>query len=142
MDKKWESPGWSSVAKGAAVGAGGSMVATLALTALAAGLVNGEQISETGTDYLTVGILILSAMAGALIAAAIVGHRRLLTCIASGAGYLLLLPAAAMLLFDGVNGTFGVTALAVLGGAGGAALAGIKEGRKGQPRRRVKKRNW
>ena len=142
MDKKRGQTDWTSVVKGAAVGAGGSILMTLALTALAAGLVVRETIDETSLDTVTAGILILSSICGSLLAASATGHHRLPVCMASGALYFLLLIACAILMYDGANGAVGVTALLVLGGSGAAALLGLKEGRKGRGHRTYKNRNW
>ena len=142
MDKKRDEIRWVSVAKSGVVGAGVSAVVTLALTAIFAGLVSKGTVDESSLGAATAAILILSSVCGALVAASVAGCRRLPVCLASGTIYLLLLLGCAVLLFDGVNGTIGATALMIFGGACAALLLGLKEGRGGKRRQHHKKRNW
>lgn len=139
MDRK--NSDWVSIMKGASIGVGGSMIAAIVMTALAASMVSGERIGETSLDYVTVVILIISSIGGAMAASAVVGHHRLHVCLITGAGYLALLLASAILLFDGVDGTVGVTALTVMGSAGAAALIGMGGRQKGKRPRYSKIRN-
>ena len=142
MDKKPMEMNWASVAKASAIGAGGSMIVSLVLTAIGAALVNRESIEEGSLNAVAAAVLMLSSVCGSLLAASVVGHHRLLVCIASGAAYFLLLYSCAILLFDGANSSAGVTALMVLGGAAAAALMGLKDGKRRVGYRRTKKRNW
>lgn len=142
MDKKWEATDWTAIIKGAVIGAGGSMLATLAMTALAAWLISRGSIDALSIDTVTAAVLILSAVCGSFLATAVTGHHRLPVCMATGVVYILLLLSCAIMLFDGVNGTFGVTVLAVLGGCGAVALLGLKEMGKSGTRRHPKSRNW
>ena len=130
---------WTSVGIGASVGAGGSVVATLALSALAASLISRETISETSMDMVALAILILSSAVGALTAVKVTAHHRLPVCMASGCIYYLVLLSCTALFFGGVYSAVGVTGLAIFGGCGAVVLLGLKEGRRGGARRYLKK---
>lgn len=130
------------IAMGAGIGAGGSMLATLALTALVSCLMDREAIGEASLDGAVVGILLVSSAVGSLVAASIVGHHRLPVCIAAGAVYYLALIGCNAMLFDGTYSAVAVTAIAVLGGSGAMALLGLNERRSGHRPHRTKRRNW
>ena len=132
----------TEIAIGAGIGAGGSMLATLVLTAMAANLMNRETVGEQSLDALTAGILVLSGAVGALIAWGVTGHHRLPVCTLSGAVYYLVLLGVNALLFDGAYHAVAVTAVAILGGCGAVALLGLKEGRKRYHGRSRKSTNW
>ena len=140
--KKQGSSNGAEIAMGVGIGAGGSILATLALTALAASLVNRGTVSEESLDMLTAGILVLSGAVGGLVACGVTGHHRLPVCMLSGAVYYLILLGCNALLFDGVYRAVAVTAVAILGGCGAAALLGIKEGKRGYRGRHRKNINW
>ena len=142
MGKKRSKGDWISVVKAAALGAGGSMIITLLLTALGANLVSREMVDESFVNAAAVGILILSSIAGSMLAAAAAGHLRLQVSLTTAGVYFVALIGCTAMLFGGVYQGVGVTALAILGGGGAAALLGLKE-RKGRGAYRpAKKRNW
>lgn len=128
--RKREESVLSSVLSSGAIGAVGSMVIALILTAIAANLVKREAVSEGMLNSLTAGVLVASSVSGALIAARLCGHHRLQTCLVAGGIYFLMLLACTAILFDGVYRGVGVTAVLILGGSGGAVLLGLKEGKK------------
>lgn len=142
MARKQDQSPWAIIGKGAAIGAGVSMLMTVALTALAAALVGHQTVGESSVGILTLGILILSAGAGGVIGCACTGHHRLAVSVASGCAYYLGLLACSALLFDGVFKGAGPTALAVMGSSAAVALLGLKEGKRSYSNHRVKKRNW
>lgn len=142
MDKKRGDADWPSVVKGAAIGAGGSVAMSLALSALGAELVSREVIAETSIDALTAAILILSAACGALLAETVTGHHRLPVCMLAGGIYFISLLSCTALLFGGVYRAVGVSGLTVLGGCGAVVLLGLKESGNGRGRRHAKNRNW
>ena len=128
--RKREESVLSSVLSSGAIGAVGSMVTAIILTAVAANLVKMETVTEGAIDGLTAGVLLVSSVGGSLFAARLCGHHRLQTCLVAGGIYFLLLLACTAMLFDGVYRGVGVTALLILGGSGGAVLLGLKEGKK------------
>ena len=128
--RKRDGEALSSVLTSGAVGAGGSLVIAIILTAVAANLVKMEAVTEGAIDGLTAGVLLVSSVGGALISAGLCGHHRLQTCLAAGGIYFVLLLACTVMLFGGAYRGVGVTALLILGGSGGAALLGLKEGKK------------
>ena len=121
----------SSIPAGLALGAGGSMLLTLLLSAFTAWMMDKEMIGEGSVNACAVAILVASAAVGAIMAFRKVGHHRLLVCMAAGGVYYLLLIASTALLFSGEFQAMGATALAILGGSGAIALLGLKgEGKK------------
>ena len=142
MNKKQGRSDWTSVGVGAAVGAGGSMALTLALSALAANLISREVIAEASLDVITAAILILSSACGAVAAVRVTGHHMLPVCMATGGIYYIVLLSCAALFFDGAYSAVGVTGLTILGCCGAAALLGLKDGRKNRGYRHPKNRNW
>lgn len=139
---KQEEANLSATVIGGAVGGGGSIVATLILSALATGLANRGMVGEASIDAVSVGILVLSSVVGSLLGCAVTGHRRVQVCLISGGVYYLALLACNVMLFDGIFRTVGVTGLVVLGGCGAVILLGLKEGKRGHRMGKTKNRNW
>lgn len=131
MIQKQQRTDLSSLPAGLAVGAGESMILTVLLSGLLAYLMSKETIAENSVNVCGAAILVLSAGIGALLAFKKIGHHRLAVCLASGGVYYLLLIACTALFFSGEYQAMGVTALAVLGGSGAAALLGLRSGKKG-----------
>ena len=140
--KKQESLAGSKMIAAAAAGAGGSVLASLALCALAAKLLSLEVTSDSSVDMMVVGIVILASAIGSLTASCVCTNRRLPVCIATGMVYYLLLIVCNIMLFDGAFHALGGTAIAVLGGSGAVALMGLKGERRGGYRHRSRKSNW
>ena len=139
--KKRESSVGSEMIVAAAAGAGGSVLVTIALCALAAKLVSLEITSDSSVDIIVVGILILASAIGSLVACGMCARRRLPVCLATGVIYYLLLVASNILLFNSVYYALGGTAVAVLGGCGAVALIGLKGEKRAGYAYRTKKRN-
>ena len=142
MNRKQGQSDYKRILKAAGIGAGGSMIVTLALTALAASFVQREIVGETSQDALSAGILVLSAICGSLLAVSITEYRRLVVCLSAGAVYFLLLLSCTAMLFDGAYSHVGITALAILGGCGAVILLALNAGKRSSARRRTKYRNW
>ena len=138
MVKKQDNERWTAIGKGAAVGAGGSMLITLALAAVFAALVDHGSIGEDMIDPVGVFILTVASMIGSVLGTAVTGHHRLVVCLFTAVVYFCMLLACAALLFDGEYCNIGVTALAILGGSGAAVLLGLREGQSRRPKRRRK----
>lgn len=115
-----------SMAAGLAVGLAVSMVLTLTGAALAANLVMSEKIEEDAIGYAALAVLILSALCGAWVAAALTKRRWMIVCLGLGGIYYLTLLATTALFFGGQYQGVGVTALAILGGCGAVGLLGLR----------------
>ncbi len=130
-----------SLPAGLAAGIGAALAVTLAGAAIVAWLIDGERISEEAMGYGALAVLLLSAGAGAWIASALVGHRRLLVCALTGVGYFLILLSMTALFFGGQYHGVWVTALVVLAGCLGVSLVGLKgSGGPKHRRRRITSR--
>ena len=140
--KKQESSAGSKMIAAAAIGAGGSVLASLVLCALAAKLLSLEITSDSSVDMMVVGIVILTSAIGALTACRVCTNRRLPVCIVTGVVYYLVLIVCNIMLFDGAFRALGGTAIAVLGGCGAVALMGLKGERREVYRHRSKMSNW
>lgn len=138
MVKQQDNERWTAIGKGAAIGAGGSMLVALGLTAVFAALVDHGSIGEDMINPAGAFILTLSSLAGSLLSAAVIGHHRFAACLSTAVIYFGMLLACTAMLFGGIYQNVGVTALAILGGSGAAILLGLREGRKGRPKRRRK----
>lgn len=132
--------GTSNAAGVVAAGAVVSMIVMLIGISVCASLISAETISAGSADYCVIGILLLSALAGAATAIGKRGQKRLYMGLAVGAVYLLVLLALTALFFDGQYQGVLVTAIAILGGATLAALLPGKQEMKGKSRRSKKRR--
>ena len=138
MVKQQDNERWTAIGKGAAIGAGGSMLITVSLAALFAALVDHGSIGEDMIDPVGAFILTLASLAGSVLGASVTGHHRLAVCLFTAVVYFCMLLVCAALLFGGVYRNVGVTALAILGGSGAAVLLGLRERKSGRPKRRRK----
>lgn len=126
MDRKWMKVEWKRVLFGGAV----SVVLMLALTGLGAWMVSKEWVDIRGMNYLSAGILLVSAAIGA---AAGKGENPL-NGLLSGVVFWFVLLVLNAVLFDGaMPGLFAVLA-AIIGGTAGAMLVCVrpKGGRHGR----------
>ena len=115
-----------SVPKGIGIGTLVSLVVSLIGTGIYAWMLSREHVSENGTPYATVIILLMSTVLGSVIANGVVKEKRLVVSLLASAGYLLVLLACTALFFGGRYQGVGVTALVVLAGSGSVALIGAK----------------
>lgn len=111
---------------GLALGLAASIAMTLILAALIAYLVLGEKVAEGAIGYGAMLTVLLSSAMGALISVTRIKRRRMVTCMASGACYYLVLLSITALFFGGQYQGMGVTALLVFAGVGSVALIGLK----------------
>ena len=116
----------SSMPGGLAVGAGISLLITFVGSWLSAYLISTEKLPQSAIGYCAMGILLLSALLGALVAVHRIKRRRLYACILSGLIYYIILLSMTALFFGGQYQGMGVTALLVVGGTGTAALLSTK----------------
>lgn len=114
------------------IGMAVSMISTLLFSAVLAALIAGGRISPDSMGYGVLGILMMSAILGALAACAKVPGKRMIVSGASSAGYLLLLLCVTALFFGGEYQGVVATALVIFGGGIISALlpAGQGRGRK------------
>ena len=120
-----------SMPMGLALALAVSLVLTLVLAGLTACLALEGKIAESAIGYGAMGTVLVSSVVGALIAAARIKRRRLMTCLVSGGCYYLALLSITALFFGGQYQGMGVTALLVFAGAGSVALLGLKGERGG-----------
>ena len=140
--KKQENMVGIEVLIAATVGAGGSVLASLVLSAFVAKLVSQEITNVSSIDMMVVGTLVLASIIGALLACGMSARPRLLVCAVTGVVFYLMLVACNGLLFGGVYHALGGTAIAIFGGCGAVVLMGIKGEKRAAYNRRAKKLNW
>ena len=128
MNKQTKRTGLAvSIPKGLGISTALSLLITVVSSAILAGLVTRETIQEAQIGYYTMGILSLSAFAGAVLAAHRIKHRRIFVCTVSAIVYWLLLLATTALFFGGQYAAVGETLLMILIGAAAAATLGIRK---------------
>ena len=103
---------------------------------LVAFLVDRGTMPLDGIGYGAMGILVVSALSGALTAWSKIKRLRMQVCLLSGGIYYLALLGMTMLFFGGQFRGMGVTALMVACGSVLAILGGFSKGRGGKPRYR------
>ncbi len=116
---------------GLVMGAGCSLGMTLALSAVAAKLIDSGTVGEGSIGYCAMIILMLSAWIGAAVSWRKIKRQRLAVIGISGVVYYAILLSATALFFGGQYRAMGVTALMVLCGCGLALLMGMQKGKKG-----------
>lgn len=122
----------SSTPVGLAWGAMVSLGLTLIGSGIVAFLVDRGTMSIEGIGYGAMGILVISALSGALTAWSKIKRLRLQVCLISGGIYYLMLLGMTMLFFGGQFRGMGVTALMVACGSILAILGGFSKGRGGK----------
>lgn len=122
----------SSLPGGLAWGALVSMAMTLIGSAVVALLVDGGTMAVGAIGYGAMGILVMAAMCGALVAWVKIKRLRLQVCLLSGGIYYSLLLGMTILFFGGQFRGMGVTALMVASGSILAILGGFSKGRGGK----------
>lgn len=126
-----------SMPVGLTLGAAVALALTLTLSLIGAKLIDMGKIKEQQIGYLAMGILMLSAFLGALVACGAIRRRKGMVCALSALIYYCLLLSITALFFGGQYQGMGVTALVVLCGDALALLLTTRQGRgAGQSRRR------
>lgn len=128
-----------SMPMGLLVGWGISMLMTVLLCGLLAGLILSGKTGWEAMGYGAIGILLAASYVGSGVSCRLIMHRKLLVCILSGIIYLCSLAAITALLFGGKYEGIWLSALLVAGGVGASALVHCAEKRDGG-RRRKKRR--
>ena len=129
----------STIPAGLALAGVVSLGITAALSALTAWLILGETLPEGAAGYCAMGILVLSAAAGALTAICRTKRLRFQMGMAAGGIYFLSLLAITALFFGGIYDGAGVTALMILCGCGLVILLGPGGQNRAGCRRRKKR---
>lgn len=129
----------STIPAGLGLAALVSLGITAALSALTAWLILGETLPEESVGYCTMGILLLSAAAGAATAICRTKRLRFQMGMAAGGIYFLCLIAVTALFFGGIYDGVGVTALMILCGCGLVILLGPGGQNRAGCRRRKKR---
>ncbi len=124
-----------SMPKGLAWGAATSLAITIAGTAFVSRLIHSETIEESAIGYAVMGMLLLGAYLGALVAINKIKRQRLAVCMISGGIYLVMLLGITALFFGGQYEAVGVTACLIFGGSFLAVLSEKRPGRRGKGRR-------
>ena len=125
-----------NIPKGIGIGLAVSLLCTVLGSAIAAWLLATEKIGEGSDGYITVVLLLLSGMLGALASFISIQQKRLPVCLISGGAYLLLLFGINALLFRGTYSGVGESALVILAGVLTVAVLGIKDNKR--PKRKKK----
>ncbi len=109
-------------------------VASLAIAAVGSYLVAGETVGESAETL----IVVLALLAGSLVSAFMAVKRgqgsRMVMSLAGAGGYLLVLLCCGALVFDGIRGGVGMTALMALSGAFVVWIMGLKGSKKSKYR--------
>lgn len=105
-----------------------SIVTTLLMSGILAWLVLTERVGESVVGYGAMVILLVSSFFGAMIAAGMIKHRKMMVCLLSGAAYFLCLLACTALFLGGQYQGVGISALLILVGSAGAALTDLRKG--------------
>ncbi len=117
----------STMPAGLLKGAVAAIIMTIAGAALMSALIIREVLRETSIGYCAMVVLLISPLAGALIAMNAVKQKlAIVAALSAGIYYLLLLGTNALLLKGEYTG-MGVTALLVLAGAGSALLLKLRQ---------------
>ncbi len=125
-----------SLPVGIGLGLLGSIGITLCLAAILAALMARETVGMDAAGYGAMGVLLISAGAGAWIAASLVKRQRLMVCLILGVAYYICLLSTTALFFGGQYRGMGVTALVILAGVGTVILLGLKGEGTGVKRRK------
>ena len=130
--KSKSAPG--SIAFGATV----SLVITLIAAAIVAALIESGKISSRGMGFAVMIILMVSSLAGSLIASKRSATKKMIISVLSAACYFVALLCITALFFDGAYKGIPATALVVGAGGIAAGLIPIKQGSRGK----IRKRKW
>ncbi len=109
-----------------------SVMVSVAASAIFAGLMEKETISQNSGTILTIVTHLLSTLCGSWFASALTKQRRLLVCLCSGGGYFLTLLACTALFFGSQYSNVVAGLIATFVGSGAIALAGIRRKKSGK----------
>ncbi len=133
--------GGNSIAVCLTAGTAVSTAVMLTGAAICAALISSETIGAEYMGHCAMGILLLSAFAGAAVAAGKGTPKRLYMTLLTGAAYMALLFAVTALFFDGMYQGVGVTALIVVCGCILPVLLGQNRGKRTKvPKSKIKRR--
>ena len=116
-----------------------SVLITLGGAALMSALIIREMILETAIGYCAMGTLLVSSVAGALVAIRSNERNKFLVVLLAGVLYSIVLLAANALLYKGGYEGVGVSLTLVMGGSVAAAFLVAPSGMKRRPSKRKKK---
>ena len=122
---------------GAALGALYGFLWTLIGSGILSWMFHKEWVEMESVGYGSMVILLTASILAGLTGYRKVKRRRLLTCISSGMGYLLMLLALTALFFGGQYSGVGVTALLILGGSAAAVFIGMESERGNRKGRKI-----
>ena len=125
-----------NIPRGISVGLAVSLLCTVLGSAIAAWLLATEKIGEGSVGYITVILLLLCSMLGALASFTSIRQKRLPVCLISGGAYLLLLFGINALFFRGTYSGVGESVLVILAGVLTVAILGLKDTKR--PKRKKK----
>lgn len=136
-----KSAGSVSMGKCAALGAAVSAAVTFLCAAVGAAVISSGVLSEGAMDYLTIAILLVATLIGAMSGAGGAKEKRLYVCLLVAVIYFGVLLAMTALIFDGQYDGVIVTAVVLFSGSIVAAMAGKGKGKRVNLRRsKIKRR--
>lgn len=106
-----------SIPAGVTIGVCVSLSITLILAAMLTWIVSKGKVDENVVGYISVGILLFSAILGTLTSSVKIKRRRMLVCCETGALYFASLLAITAIFFGGNFRGIGVTAIVILIGS-------------------------
>ncbi len=111
-------------------GLGSGLGVSVALAMIGAALIAAEKMGETAVGWMAMLAVFLGSATTALVLTGRVKEKRFVMCMLGAAAYLVGLFCMSAVMFDGVKGGVGATAVLVLGGALVTFLLGKERQRK------------
>lgn len=127
-----------SIPVGMVWGTMAAVAVTLAGAGLTAKLIDSQMLDWNSSGYAVLLILVLSAWAGAMVAAGRIKRQRMMVCLLSGVMYFGVLMLTTALFFGGRYSGVGETGLLILCGS----MLGVFTGYKGKTGRKTVKRGY
>ena len=125
-----------TIPAGIAIGIACSVLFSIAAAALIASLIAGERIEQRSVSIAVIAIQFFSSVFGAWLASVLSKQRKLLVCLCSGGGYILILLACTALFFGSQYKGFLGGVLAVFIGCICVAFIGLKSKKASRIRKR------
>lgn len=116
----------TTIPLGIGFGVAACLIVTVLGAIIGATLVDKQVVAEQGIGYVALVILVFSAATGAWTAMHKLKRKKMQMCLLTGLCYYGILLAITGILFGGRYESMGITALAVLAGAGVVALLGSR----------------